>query len=96
MQELLNFIIDKYIMFDIISAVLIFALIGYFVDMRRRKKDPYHVDKKEDINLENIGASGNVALNDALNQNAGVNMAIDQASSTVNMASNASNNQQNF
>lgn len=89
MEGFLNYIIDKYLLFLTISIVLVFALIGYFVDMRRKKNDPFHVEKKDDISLENIAVSNNVALGDALSQNAGINTSIDTASSTVTMASQA-------
>lgn len=96
MEVFLNYIIDKYLLFLTISIVLVFALIGYFVDMRRKKNDPFRVEKKDDINLENIVVSNNVALGDALSQNAGINTSIDAASSTVTMASQAMNQDNNM
>ncbi|MDE6284710.1 MAG: hypothetical protein K2M17_03105 [Bacilli bacterium] len=88
MQDFLNYIIDHYVTFLTISIVLIFALIGYFVDIKRRKADPYQARQMDNISLENLPNSDNATISGAINSNAAVMAApIDRASSTVNMAS---------
>ena len=89
MDGLLNIIVDYYVLIMTITIILIFALIGYFVDTRRKKNDPYKVKQQEEINLENLVVNDNMALNEALNKNASANGA------QVNPSSNNVNNNQN-
>lgn len=70
MDGLLNFIVDNYVWILTVTIILIFAFIGYFVDIRRQKNDPYRIQNQEEINLENLVVNDNVALNEAINKNA--------------------------
>ncbi len=50
MEKLINFITSNYLWFLISSLIVIFALIGYLVDMtnhQRPKKEPKKSPKKE-------------------------------------------------
>lgn len=46
MENFIKFISDNYIIFIIITLVLIFALIGYFVE-RKRSKVSFKIDNSE-------------------------------------------------
>ncbi len=74
MTTFLNFISDWYILLIVITLILFFALIGYFVERKRRKPSPFKIasDKNdaEQINIENLKSiSSNVSLSEALNKN---------------------------
>ena len=74
MTAFLNFLADYHILFIIISIILIFALIGYFVQKRRRKSSPFKItneNEAEELNIVNMNnVDNNVSLSDALNKNA--------------------------
>lgn len=46
MENFIKFISDNYIIFIIVTLVLIFALIGYFVE-RKRSKVSFKIDNSE-------------------------------------------------
>ena len=43
MERLLGFLSKWHILFIIISVILIFALIGYFVEKKRHKASPFKI-----------------------------------------------------
>ena len=76
MEEILMFLSDNYLILVIISLFLIFALIGYFVEMKNSVEEPFKIDsdvfKTPEINLENIEINNNVSLKDMFKEKASV------------------------
>lgn len=75
MTSLLDFLADWYILLILISLILVFALIGYFVEQHRHKASPFKIasekNKVEEINVEDLKSmDSGVSLSDALNKNA--------------------------
>lgn len=75
MTGLLDFLADWYILLIIITLILVFALIGYFVEQRRHKESPFKIaserNKVEEINVDQLKSmDAGVSLSDALNKNA--------------------------
>lgn len=72
----MNFLGKHYILFIIITLVLIFALIGYFVEKKQNKESPFKIAsekrKTEDLNLENIQVNNDMALSEMINKNASI------------------------
>lgn len=54
MEIILNFFVDNYLWFLIISLILIFGLIGYIVDAHEKRAPKLHFGNSEDINNEEI------------------------------------------
>lgn len=50
MQTFIDFLVNNYLWFLVISLILIFALIGYLVDTTTKQKKP-HLEKNEQANL---------------------------------------------
>jgi len=56
MDLILEFFVNNYLWFLIISLILIFGLIGYVVDVREKRTPKLHFGNKDDLNdggLEN-------------------------------------------
>ena len=75
MTSLLDFLADWYILLILISLILVFALIGYFVEQHRHKASPFKIasekNKVEEINVEDLKSmDSGVSLSDALSKNA--------------------------
>ena len=75
MTSLLDFLADWYILLILISLILVFALIGYFVEQHRHKAFPFKIasekNKVEEINVEDLKSmDSGVSLSDALIKNA--------------------------
>ena len=69
-----NFIVNHYLIFLIIAILLVFALIGYFVEAKRAKENPYKIEKQEEeINLDSLQVTEDMSLQSMLNRNSGVN-----------------------
>ncbi len=49
MNGIINFASDHYLIFLIITIILIFALVGYYVNIKRSKSNPI---KTDNLNLE--------------------------------------------
>lgn len=74
MTEFLDFLADWHIVLIIITVVLIFALIGYFVEQHRHKSSPFKIasdrNKVEKINVDKLKTmDSSVSLSDALSKN---------------------------
>ena len=77
MQEILDFIATNYLWFLGVTVVLILALIGYFVDIKKdqddspfkQKKKPKEVAKPAE-SMENITMATNMSLNEMINNSA--------------------------
>ena len=75
MTSLLDFLADWYILLILISLILVFALIGYFVEQHRHKASPFKIasekNKVEEINVEDLKSmDSGVSLSDTLTKNA--------------------------
>lgn len=75
MEKFLNILANYYIILIIITLILIFALIGYFVNERRKRNKIFKISKEssENIDITNISLGNNVSLNEALNKNKSIN-----------------------
>ena len=75
MEKILNILANYYIILIIITLILIFALIGYFVNERRKRNKIFKISKEssENIDITNISLGNNVSLNEALNKNKSIN-----------------------
>lgn len=75
MEKILDFLANWYVLFIIISLLLIFSLIGYFVTKRRKKNSIFKLSSEQNnnINIADIPLDNNVSLNEALNKNKTVN-----------------------
>ena len=74
-EKILDFLANWYVIFIIISLLLIFSLIGYFVTKRRKKNSIFKLSSEQNnnINIADIPLDNNVSLNEALNKNKTVN-----------------------
>lgn len=61
MEIILNFLVDNYLWFLIISLILIFGLIGYIVDTHEKKAPKLHFgdtdeiyDEEKDVSLQEL------------------------------------------
>ena len=60
MEALIDFLVNNYIWFLVITLILIFALIGYLVDTNEQKKDRTLASKNESNNVNmNMDDSNN-------------------------------------
>lgn len=71
---MLDFLSKYYLIFDIIALFLIFALVGYFVNIKKEKNNKFKIDKKktEENNFqESIQSSlnTNMSLQDLVKEN---------------------------
>ena len=74
-EKILDFLANWYVLFIIISLLLIFSLIGYFVTKWRKKNSIFKLSSEQNnnINIADIPLDNNVSLNEALNKNKTVN-----------------------
>ncbi len=74
MNRFTGFIVNHYTWFLFISIALILALIGYFVDLKRAKKNIYKIEKnKNELNFDNINVDNNVSLQAMVDKNKTIN-----------------------
>ena len=76
-----DFIEKYYLWFLIVAVVLVLALIGYFVDVKKESEDSPFKKKKikepteatinESNNMENIAINSNMSLNEMINNTNG-------------------------
>ncbi len=76
---MLDFVEQYYILFIVISVLLIFSLVGYFVNEKNKKGNNFKVNSKETDNLNitsdtnNVNIANNIAdnmsINDIINKN---------------------------
>ena len=76
---MLDFVEQYYIIFIIISVLLIFSLIGYFVNEKNKKRSSFKINNDgndnlnitEDVNNVNIAnnIADNMSINDIINKN---------------------------
>lgn len=89
MQAFLSFLEQNYLWFLIVAIVLVLALIGYYVDVKKDaidspfKKSKTKVEVVPDNAMENINIQTNMSLNEMINKSA----------SNINNNNNINNNQ---
>lgn len=80
MQAFLSFLEQNYLWFLIIAIVLVLALIGYYVDVKKDEEDsPFKKTKAKvevvpDNAMENINVQTNMSLNEMINKSANNNI----------------------
>ncbi len=91
MEKLLDFLADWYILWIVITLLLLFALVGYFVERKRKKTSPFKINNKkidieeEKVDIESLkNMSGNLSLADALNKNTIVNNGANNNAQNIN------------
>lgn len=73
MDTILNFITQNYLWFLVIAIILLLALIGYFVDVKKDSDDsPFKKEKRpkksqEDDTFANVKVENNMSLNEMIN-----------------------------
>lgn len=68
METILNFLVDNYLWFLIISLILIFGLIGYIVDTHEKKTPKLHFGDEEDLNMETLVTDETKSLKELLEE----------------------------
>ena len=68
MGAILNFLVDNYLWFLIISLILIFGLIGYIVDAHERKTPKLHFEENEDLNVQMSSKSEDKTIQEMLEE----------------------------
>ena len=71
MENILLFLGDNYLWFVIIAIILILALIGYFVDIKKEKEPVFEIGEKIDENSlkEKMESVDNIGLSEMMNKN---------------------------
>lgn len=69
MEEILDFLVNNYLWFLIISLILIFALIGYIVDSYEKKAPKLHFQKDEDVNMNISEVTPEKSLKELIEEN---------------------------
>lgn len=68
MDSFVTFLSDNYVWFLVITIILLFALIGYFVDARKTKYDLFTKNETEiESHAKNYELPSDKSLNDILN-----------------------------
>lgn len=70
MEKFLDFITQNYLWFLIIVAVLVLALIGYFVDFEKQQDDTPFRKNKDNVKEESmpeVKIENNISLNEMIN-----------------------------
>ena len=66
-MKFIDFLSNNYLLFIIITVLLLFALVGYFVKNKKSEKTPFKIKNSESDNISNI--SMDMSLQDMLNNN---------------------------
>lgn len=71
---MLDFLSKYYLIFDLVALFLVFALVGYFVSIKKEKNNKFKIEKKkagENDFQESIqsGLNSNVSLQDLVREN---------------------------
>lgn len=71
---MLEFLSKYYLIFDLIALFLIFALVGYFVNIKKEKNNKFKIDKKktqENVYQESVQSpiNTNMSLQDLVKEN---------------------------
>ncbi len=105
MQGFTDFLVNHYLWFLIISIILVFALIGYFVDQNEQKKGVSTINKpkEKEVDLQQLASiAQNKSINSAISEAAQKsvpnipNMPMNgQANTITDMTTNSTINQNN-
>lgn len=103
MEGMIDFLVHNYMWFLVVTIILIFALIGYIVEVREYKKVKQFggVSKEVELNFENLAKQAqNKTLNTTVMQNNGPssmgNPSMMNSSGNMNMGTPLQNNSMNF
>ena len=78
-----EFLKKYYIIFFIIAVLMVFALIGYFVNKKKKQSKVYKI-AQEDEDLSDLNINANVSLKDAVNKNFNMNGGINMNTTESN------------
>lgn len=68
---MIDFLTNYYFIFIIISVILIFALIGYFISGEKKEVDePFKLDNENGLSLDNLQFDSSKSLQDMVLENA--------------------------
>lgn len=73
MEKLGMFLANYYIVFIIITVFLLFALVGFFVSVKKGKQVQFKIDNSVNENIINPTAYDNKSLQEMVKQNADIN-----------------------
>lgn len=76
MEKFLEFITNNYLIIDIITVILILALIGYFVNIKKSKNPVFKINSNASISTVGYPSdlSNEITQNDKNNKNANINV----------------------
>lgn len=98
MTAITDFLVHNYFWFLVITLVLIFALIGYFVDEKERKKGLSLIDKPKEPekNIHDLAVNAvNKSLNTAVNDSVKTPTSYNEQPNTSNTITDTANPQNN-
>ena len=78
-----EFLKKYYIIFFVIAGLMVFALIGYFVDKKKKQSKVYKITQESE-DLSDINFDANVSLKDAVNKNFNMNGGINMNTTESN------------
>ena len=73
MEKIGMFLANYYIVFIIITVFLLFALVGFFVSVKKGKQVQFKIDNSVNENIINPTAYDNKSLQEMVKQNADIN-----------------------
>lgn len=69
MEKIIAFCKDYYIYLDILAIILILALVGYFVSIKRKKDNVFKLEDTDIISDMSSSINTNMSLQDFVNEN---------------------------
>ena len=73
MEKIGMFLANYYIVFIIITVFLLFALVGFFVSVKKGKQVQFKIDNSVNENIINPTTYDNKSLQEMVKQNADIN-----------------------
>ena len=86
METVLNFLVENYLWFLIISLILIFGLIGYIVDSHEKKAPKLHFEEDNE-DVTNLNVQEDKSLKELLAENNTENNSINLEGETEELSS---------
>lgn len=69
MEKIIAFCKDYYVYLDILAIILILALVGYFVSIKRKKDNVFKLEDTDIISDMSSNINTNMSLQDFVNEN---------------------------